>query len=122
MRISTYSNTYFVLDLCHRILSHIHDIFFFSCFAKTLYTIRARVEPSKGSELCRAGNMCHLHIALQQVASPACATPEDATDLATQQPTVHSIMYEVLADQTMWAVCGRTAGKLLEARYGFSFL
>lgn len=79
---------------------------------KTLYTIRARVEPSKGSELCRAGNMCHLHIALQQVASPACATPEDGGDLATQQPTAHSIMYEVLADQTMWAVCGRTAGVL----------
>lgn len=74
---------------------------------KTLYTIRARVEPSKGSELCRAGNMCHLHIALQQVASTS-------TDANAQEPHVssHSIMYEVLADQTMWAVCGRTAGVL----------
>ncbi|XP_045138817.1 trafficking protein particle complex subunit 10-like isoform X2 [Portunus trituberculatus] len=76
---------------------------------KTLYTIRARVEPSKGSELCRAGNMCHLHIVLQQVGptSPPGNRAEPGT--TTHQ---HSIMYEVLADQTMWAVCGRTAGVL----------
>ncbi|XP_066949278.1 trafficking protein particle complex subunit 10 [Macrobrachium rosenbergii] len=76
---------------------------------KTLYTIRARVEPSKGSELCRAGNMCHLHIALQQVA--ALSTSADSNGQESQ-PSSHSIMYEVLADQTMWAVCGRTAGVL----------
>lgn len=74
---------------------------------KTLYTIRARVEPSKGSELCRAGNMCHLHIMLQQVSSKPSAKEVDGSS-APQ----HSIMYEVLADQTMWAVCGRTAGVL----------
>lgn len=76
---------------------------------KTLYTIRARVEPSKGSELCRAGNMCHLHIVLQQVGptSPPGSRAEPGTT-----PHQHSIMYEVLADQTMWAVCGRTAGVL----------
>ncbi|XP_042242319.1 trafficking protein particle complex subunit 10-like isoform X2 [Homarus americanus] len=77
---------------------------------KTLYNIRARVEPSKGSELCRAGNMCHLHIALKQVSSKSPANETDGT--STQQATQHSIMYEVLADQTMWAVCGRTAGVL----------
>nr|XP_053654909.1 trafficking protein particle complex subunit 10-like [Cherax quadricarinatus] len=77
---------------------------------KTLYTIRARVEPSKGSELCRAGNMCHLHIALQQVSSKLPSTETDGT--GASQASQHSIMYEVLADQTMWAVCGRTAGVL----------
>ncbi|XP_069156358.1 trafficking protein particle complex subunit 10 [Procambarus clarkii] len=81
---------------------------------KTLYTIRARVEPSKGSELCRAGNMCHLHIALQQVSSKVPTTETDGTSAtqALQHTSQHSIMYEVLADQTMWAVCGRTAGVL----------
>ncbi|XP_076035164.1 SIDL trafficking protein particle complex subunit 10 isoform X2 [Oratosquilla oratoria] len=72
---------------------------------KTLYTIRARVEPSKGSEFCRAGNMCFLHISIQQLEGQASGTPSG-----------DSIMYEVLADQTMWAVCGRTSGVLtLEA-------
>lgn len=77
---------------------------------QTLYTIRARVEPSKGSELCRAGNMCHLHIVLQQV-GPANPAPGSRAESGTA-PHQHSIMYEVLADQTMWAVCGRTAGEL----------
>ncbi|KAK4306125.1 hypothetical protein Pmani_022031 [Petrolisthes manimaculis] len=82
---------------------------------KTLYTIRARVEPSKGSELCRAGNMCHLHIALQQVwagGTPVLDSEGDSGTTTNPQHQLHSIMYEVLADQTMWAVCGRTAGVL----------
>lgn len=75
-----------------------------------MYTIRARVEPSKGSELCRAGNMCHLHIILQQV-GPASSTTSGSWTESGAAPQQHSIMYEVLADQTMWAVCGRTAGE-----------
>lgn len=84
------------------------------CVFQTLYTIRARVEPSKGSELCRAGNMCHLHIALQQVwagGTPVLDSEGDGGATTNPQHQQHSIMYEVLADQTMWAVCGRTAGK-----------
>ncbi|CAL4132055.1 unnamed protein product, partial [Meganyctiphanes norvegica] len=72
---------------------------------KTLYSIRAKVEPSKGSEFCRAGNMCHLNISLQQVC-------EGSSAGSKIQSIAASIMYEVLADQTMWAVCGRTAGVL----------
>ena len=56
--------------------------------------MRARVEPSKGFEFCRAGSMCHLHITIIKVA----------------ESTHNSLMYEVLTDQAMWAVCGRTAG------------
>lgn len=73
---------------------------------KTLYSIRAKVEPSKGSEFCRAGNMCHLNIGLQQVCEGSSAGSK------AQSAVAASIMYEVLADQTMWAVCGRTAGVL----------
>ena len=50
----------------------------------------------KGSEFCRAGTMCHLQLHVQRVNASSHS----------------SLMYEVLADQTMWAVCGRTAGKL----------
>ena len=53
--------------------------------------------------------MCHLHIVLQQV-GPTSPPPGSQVGGAPHQ---HSIMYEVLADQTMWAVCGRTAGKSL---------
>lgn len=61
---------------------------------KTLFIVESRIEPTKGSEFCRASTLCHLHLGVQRV----CASPDS------------SLMYEVLADQTMWAVCGKTAG------------
>lgn len=60
----------------------------------TLYTIQARVEPCKGSEFCRAGTMCPMTIILEQ------CSPTHLTNL----------YYEVLADQAIWAVCGRQGG------------
>ncbi|KAK7007280.1 Trafficking protein particle complex subunit 10 [Halocaridina rubra] len=54
--------------------------------------------------------MCHLQIALQEVTSSPPA--DNISDAQESQAALHSIMYEVLADQTMWAVCGRTAGVL----------
>ncbi|PNF25423.1 hypothetical protein B7P43_G08798 [Cryptotermes secundus] len=61
---------------------------------KTLFVVKSRVEPAKGNEFCRAGTMCHLQLHVQRVGASSHS----------------SLMYEVLADQTMWAVCGRTAG------------
>lgn len=58
--------------------------------------VKSRVEPMKGNEFCRAGTMCHLQLHVQRVNASSHS----------------SLMYEVLADQTMWAVCGRTAGTL----------
>ncbi|KAK3926180.1 Trafficking protein particle complex subunit 10 [Frankliniella fusca] len=61
---------------------------------RTLIVVSAKVEPSKGSEFCRASTMCHLHLTVERVSE-----------------NLHSsLMYEVLVDQTMWAVCGRTTG------------
>lgn len=61
---------------------------------KTLFIIQSKVEP-KESEFCRTGNMCNMHIHLTKVGPSNCS----------------SLMYEVVADQTAWAVCGRTAGR-----------
>ncbi|XP_052753986.1 trafficking protein particle complex subunit 10 [Galleria mellonella] len=60
----------------------------------TLFVIRTKVEPSKGSDFCRASQVCCLHLSVQRV----------------NETEYTSLMYEVLADQTMWAVLGRTAG------------
>eukprot|EP00092_Neocalanus_flemingeri_P030096 GFUD01032674.1.p1 GENE.GFUD01032674.1~~GFUD01032674.1.p1 ORF type:complete len:1160 (-),score=402.30 GFUD01032674.1:238-3717(-) len=57
----------------------------------TLYTIQARVEPAKGNEFCRAGTMCPMTVQLEQ---------------CNLSPHT-SLFYEVIADQAMWAVCGR---------------
>lgn len=62
---------------------------------QTLYTLRSRVEPVKGNDFLRAGSLCHMTLTVTDEIEPTSSTP---------------LMYEVLTDQTMWAVCGRTAG------------
>lgn len=57
----------------------------------TLFKIQAKVEPS---ELCRVGSVCHLQLTITKV---------------NENPHTQ-LMYEVLADQNFWAICGRTAG------------
>jgi len=57
----------------------------------TLYTVQAKVEPAKGNEFCRAGTLCPLSVQLNQCNST----------------TFTSLYYEVIADQAVWAVCGR---------------
>lgn len=64
----------------------------------------AKVEPSKGSEFCRASTMCHLHLTVERVS----------------ESLRSSLMYEVLVDQTMWAVCGRTTGMVWFLLFVFS--
>ncbi|CAH2095443.1 unnamed protein product [Euphydryas editha] len=67
----------------------------------TLFVVRTKLEPGKGSDFCRASQVCCLQLTVQRV-----------------NETEHtSLMYEVLADQTMWAVLGRTAGVItMESR------
>lgn len=57
----------------------------------TLFRIQAKIEPQ---ELCRVGAVCHLNLKIVKV----------------QDNPFVDLMYEVLADQNMWAVVGRTAG------------
>lgn len=59
--------------------------------------MHARVEPTKGSEFCRVGAVCHLQLQVRPAGRQL-------------QANCGSLMYEVLAEQSMWAVCGRTAG------------
>lgn len=63
---------------------------------KTLFIIRSSVEPTKRNEFCKSGIMCHLRLTVNRV----------------NYLYKGSLMYEVLADQSMWAVCGQTAGVL----------
>ncbi|CAG9112783.1 unnamed protein product [Plutella xylostella] len=60
----------------------------------TLFVIRTKLEPCKGSDFCRASQMCCLQLTVQRI----------------NETEYTSLMYEVLADQAMWAVLGRTAG------------
>lgn len=59
----------------------------------TLFKLQAQLEPN---ELCRLRTVCNLNIKITKI---------------TENPYV-DLMYEVLNDQNLWAVCGRSAGKL----------
>ena len=43
---------------------------------QTVFSIKAKVEPSKGSEFCRAGTMCHLLITVETVGDVPGTAPE----------------------------------------------
>lgn len=57
----------------------------------TLFRIEAKIEPS---ELCRVGSVYHLNLKVIKI----------------QENPFVDLMYEVMADQNIWAVVGRTAG------------
>lgn len=57
----------------------------------TLFRIEAKIEPS---ELCRVGSVYHLNLKIIKI----------------QDNQFVDLMYEVLADQNVWAIVGRTAG------------
>jgi hypothetical protein len=65
---------------------------------QTLFTVRSRVDPVKGNDFLRAGSLCHMTLTVNTVRQ----NMDGGTSTA--------LMYEVLADQALWAVCGRTAG------------
>jgi len=85
-----FSVDYLPEDLQGEVASTYQTSFQFQDY-KTLYTIQAKVEPAKGSEFCRAATMCNMTIQLEQI--------------NVSQHT--SLYYEVIADQNVWAVCGR---------------
>eukprot|EP00095_Tigriopus_kingsejongensis_P002820 maker-scaffold80_size398941-snap-gene-1.10 protein:Tk02820 transcript:maker-scaffold80_size398941-snap-gene-1.10-mRNA-1 annotation:"trafficking protein particle complex subunit 10-like" len=59
----------------------------------TLYILSSRILAAQSAEICRSATICSLILELEEVS-----------------PSEHSsIMYEVLADQAVWAVCGRAA-------------
>ncbi|CAN8017882.1 unnamed protein product, partial [Ixodes persulcatus] len=62
---------------------------------QTLYAVKVRVDPHSGSEFCRAECPCSLEVRISQLG-----------------PVAHTsaLMYELLPDPNVWAVCGRTAG------------
>jgi len=68
----------------------------------TLFKLQAQLEPN---ELCRLRTVCNMNLKITKVHE------NPYTDL----------MYEVLNDQNLWAVCGRSAGKLDSLYYSLSF-
>ncbi|XP_066285243.1 trafficking protein particle complex subunit 10-like isoform X2 [Branchiostoma lanceolatum] len=67
---------------------------------KTLYQVETSVETPTGSEKCQAGVLCPLRLLITSTSNPGDRQQTDSVPL----------MYEVMADNTMWAVCGKSSG------------
>ncbi|XP_035685725.1 trafficking protein particle complex subunit 10-like [Branchiostoma floridae] len=67
---------------------------------QTLYQVETTVETPTGSEKCQAGVLCPLRLLITSTSQPVDRQDTDSVPL----------MYEVLADNTMWAVCGKSSG------------
>ncbi|CAH1229508.1 TRAPPC10 [Branchiostoma lanceolatum] len=67
---------------------------------KTLYQVETSVETPTGSEKCQAGVLCPLRLLITSTSSSGDRHQTDSVPL----------MYEVMADNTMWAVCGKSSG------------
>lgn len=57
----------------------------------TLFRIQAQLEPN---ELCRLKSVCNLNLKITKI----------------HDNCYDDLMYEVLTDQSHWAVCGRSSG------------
>ncbi|KAJ8679613.1 hypothetical protein QAD02_015400 [Eretmocerus hayati] len=84
----------------------------------TLFTVSSKIETignssggggGGGGDFCRAGSMCHLCLTVTRMHNHQIHNQTNHHH-HHQSPHPPQLMYEVLADQTMWAVCGRTAG------------
>lgn len=71
---------------------------------KTLFEVKVKVEPS---ELCRVGSVCHLNLTITKL---------------NDQKQYNDLMYEVLFDQNIWAVYGRSAGVISMAEINETFI
>lgn len=69
----------------------------------TLFRIQAQLEPN---ELCRLRSVCNLNLKITKV----------------HDNPYENLMYEVLTDQNLWAVCGRSSGKHTSYQLQFELL
>ncbi|XP_022100695.1 trafficking protein particle complex subunit 10-like [Acanthaster planci] len=68
---------------------------------RTRYMVSSTVTPPPSDEFCRAGMLCSLQLHIQSAL--------DNSPPITDQDCP-SLMYQVVAEKHMWAVCGRSTG------------
>ncbi|XP_028656367.1 trafficking protein particle complex subunit 10 isoform X1 [Erpetoichthys calabaricus] len=75
----------------------------------TLYTIKAEIYPSLGSEHCRTGCLCSLEVSIMRIAE-LLETDRDEALTESDGLCTTKLMYEVVDNSSNWAVCGKSSG------------
>ncbi|XP_014773822.1 trafficking protein particle complex subunit 10 [Octopus bimaculoides] len=64
---------------------------------QTLYMITSNIIPGNDNKTCKVGNVCHLDFSVINI---------DTSNTSSES----QLLYEVVVDHLMWAVCGRVTG------------
>uniref|UniRef100_A0A8C1LNQ3 Trafficking protein particle complex 10 n=1 Tax=Cyprinus carpio TaxID=7962 RepID=A0A8C1LNQ3_CYPCA len=73
----------------------------------TLLSVCAEIRPAEGEQDCRTGALCRLEVSLTRLSEPSDSDEEysDTDGLRTTR-----LLYEVIDNNSNWAVCGKSSG------------
>ncbi|XP_070562685.1 trafficking protein particle complex subunit 10-like [Ptychodera flava] len=103
----------FVFDVKYRLVSEENNNMWERCIHsfsiqnfQTQFIINTEVK-AQTSELCKAGSLCNLCIHITRNFND---NNTDENCLAEMENNATSILYEVVSNSTLWAVCGKSSG------------
>ncbi|KAL1265278.1 hypothetical protein QQF64_003305, partial [Cirrhinus molitorella] len=76
----------------------------------TLYSVRAEIRPPAGEQHCRTGALCRLEVSLTRLTEPNDTERSDEEFSDTDGLRTTRLMYEVIDNNSNWAVCGKSSG------------
>ncbi|XP_073732490.1 trafficking protein particle complex subunit 10 isoform X3 [Misgurnus anguillicaudatus] len=76
----------------------------------TVYSVRAEIHPSAGEQHCRTGTLCRLEVSLTRLSEPDDTDRTDEEISEAEGLRTSRLMYEVIDNNSNWAVCGKSSG------------
>ncbi|XP_030626618.1 trafficking protein particle complex subunit 10 [Chanos chanos] len=76
----------------------------------TLYSLKAEIRPAAGEQHCRTGALCGLEVSITRLTEPSDAEREDEEFTENEGLRTTRLMYEVVDNNSNWAVCGKSSG------------
>ncbi|XP_058041500.1 trafficking protein particle complex subunit 10 isoform X1 [Ahaetulla prasina] len=75
----------------------------------TLYNVKAEISPPLGAEYCKTGSLCSLEVSITRLLDLLDVDKDEALT-ETDGYCTTKLMYEVVDDNSNWAVCGKSSG------------
>lgn len=76
----------------------------------TVYSVRAEIRPAAGEQHCRTGALCRLEVSLTRLSEADDADRCDEELIEAEGLKTTKLMYEVIDNNSNWAVCGKSSG------------
>ncbi|XP_051532316.1 trafficking protein particle complex subunit 10 isoform X1 [Myxocyprinus asiaticus] len=76
----------------------------------TLYSVQAEICPAADEQHCHTGSLCRLEVSLTRLTEPSETDRSDEEFSETGGLRTSRLMYEVIDNNSNWAVCGKSSG------------